>query len=59
MYQPLYKRFYKLEIFADENELRKIAVDESLFTHMDNKPLWVIGLKDTNSKIFRLISIFT
>ena len=50
---------YELEILANENELRKIAMDESLFTHMNNKPLWVIGLIDTNSKKIRLIPIFT
>ena len=50
---------YELEILANENEHRKIAVDESLFTHVNNKPLWVIGLIDTNSKKFRLIPSFS
>jgi len=29
---------YELEILAYENENKKIAVDKSLFTHLDNKP---------------------
>ena len=49
---------YELKILADENEGRKIAVDENLFTHVDNK-LYVIGLIDINSKKFRLIPSFT
>ena len=50
---------YELEILAEENNNRTIAIDESLFTHFNNRQVWVIGLIDTQSKDFRLVSSFT
>ena len=44
---------------ADENANRKIAIDESLFTHYENKQIWVIGMIDTNTKEFRLVPTFS
>lgn len=50
---------YALEYLADENANRKIAIDESLFTHYENKQIWVIGMIDTNTKEFRLVPTFS
>lgn len=41
---------YALEYLADENVNRKIAIDESLFSHYENKQIWVISMIDTNRK---------
>lgn len=41
---------YALEYLADENANRKISIDESLFSHYENKQIWVIGMIDTNTK---------
>ena len=49
---------YELEIFDDENENQKIAIDESLFTHIDKKKIWIIGLINPQTKEFRLIPSF-
>ena len=49
---------YELEVFADENKNQKIAIDESLFTHIDKKQIWVIGLINSQTKEFRLIPSF-
>ena len=50
---------YELEILAEENKNRTIAIEESLFTHINNRQVLVIGLIDTQSKDFRLVSSFT
>ena len=43
---------YDLETIADENQNKKIAVDDSCFTHCNNKQVWVIGLINTHTKEF-------
>jgi len=46
---------YNLEKFADNNGLKNIAVDESLFFHdHDGTQEWVIGLIDIQTKNIRL-----
>ena len=50
---------YELEALADENQNKKIAVDESCFTHYNNKQVWIIGLINTQTKEFRLIPSYT
>ena len=49
---------YEIEDFTKENNNQKIAIDESCFTHIENKQVWVIGLINTVSKEFRLIPTF-
>lgn len=45
---------YCLEPLARENQLAHIAVDESLFTHLNGIQLWVIGLINIESNDIRL-----
>ena len=47
-----------MEVFAEENKNQKIEIDESYFSHIDNKQIWVIGLINTQTKEFRLIPSF-
>ena len=49
---------YDLEPLDDENQNKKIAVDESCFTHYNNKQVCVIGLINTHTKEFRLIPTY-
>ena len=50
-----YYDVYNLEKFADNNALKNIAVDESLFVHdYDGTQEWVIGLIDIQTKKIRL-----
>ena len=44
---------------SDENANRKIAIGESLFTHYENKQIWVIGMIDTNTNEFRIVPTFS
>ena len=44
-------------IFDDENK-KKIAIDESLFAHIDKKKIWIIGLINSQTKEFRLMPSF-
>ena len=48
---------YELEVFADENKNQKIVIDESLFTYIENKQIWVISLINIQTKEFRLIPL--
>ena len=45
---------YESEEFAQENRWAYYAADESEFTHIDNKSIWVVNVINTNTKEFRL-----
>ena len=46
---------YQIEKFVDNNELKNIAIDESLFVHdHDGTQEWVIGMIDIQTKNIRL-----
>ena len=50
-----YNNVYKIEKLAYDNELKNIAIDESLFVHDYNGDQeWVIGLIDIGTKNIRL-----
>ena len=48
------KYMYIIENISEENKMERFAIDESLFTNINNSPLWVIGIINTSSKKLRL-----
>lgn len=50
----LYKALLYIRSLAGKNAYNHISVDESLFFHLNNKPQWVIGLKNYETKDIRL-----
>ena len=48
------KNVYKLDKLTDNNTNYSFSIDESLFTYMSNKQIWIIGLINKNTKKLRL-----
>ena len=53
------KDVYQIENISSENKMETFAVDESLFFHLDNQQLLVIGIINTITKKFRIQLSFT
>ena len=51
---PHIKCVYILESIAKVNENAFISCDKSLFTHILDKQLWVVGLINSNTKELRM-----
>ena len=45
---------YIIENILEVNKMERFAIDESLFTNINNSPLWVIVIINTSSKKLRL-----
>jgi transposase-like protein len=48
------KETYNLEKITELNKHDNISVDESLFVHINNQQLWVVGIINNNSREIRL-----
>ena len=48
------KDVYQIENISSENKMETFAIDESLFVHLDNRQLWIIGIINTLIKKFDL-----
>lgn len=46
---------YATDIFAEENTWEYFATDESLFTHIKGKQIWVLNIINTATKEFRIM----
>lgn len=44
------KNIYKIDKLAYTNSNKIIAIDESMFTHIENSQQWVVGLINLSSK---------
>lgn len=44
------KKLYITKIISTLNGNNNYAIDESLFTHINNESIWVIGIVDTSNK---------
>ena len=47
---------YKTDIFAEENKWGYYAAEESLFTHINNKQIWVLDIIIPITKEFRIFA---
>ena len=47
---------YETDIFDEENKWGYYATEESLFTPINNKQIWVLDIINTITKEFRIIS---
>lgn len=48
------KNIYKIDKLAYTNSNKIIAIDESMFTHIENSQQWVVGLINLSSKQIRI-----
>ena len=48
------KDTYNLEKITELNKHDNISLDESLFVHINNRLIWVVGLINNNSREIRL-----
>ena len=46
---------YATDIFAEENAWGYFATDESLFTYVKGKQIWVLNIINTSNKEFRIV----
>lgn len=56
--KSIYKYYllqYVTDIFAEENAWGYFATDESLFTHIKGKQIWVLNIINTSNKEFRIM----
>ena len=49
---------YQTDILGEENKNDYFSVDESLFTHLNLKQIWILGIIDNAKKEFRLEGSF-
>ena len=45
---------YNSEYISERNKFQNFSVDESLFGHINNKQIWILGSINTQTKEFRL-----
>ena len=49
---------YQTDILGEENKNDYFSVDESLFTHLNLKQIWILGIINNAKKEFRLEGSF-
>ena len=47
---------YETDIFAEENKWNYFAAEDSLFTHINKKQVWVLDFINTATKEFRIVA---
>ena len=47
---------YETDIFTEENKWNYFAAEESLFTYINDKQIWVLDVINTATKEFRIVA---
>lgn len=52
-----YDDIYKIEQIAQENGNDSLSIDESLFVHLENKQIWVVGIINNRTREITLFLV--